>query len=138
MNPIANYRKPKVYGASKLLEAPSWFAFRETYPQIEWTARWPDLHGNVKSDQQNSEMFWIRDFADIQQSDVVMVLAPKSDDHLRGALVEAGYGLGHGKEVLLIDERADWGSWRHHPMVRQYFSVHEAVMYLTGVYLERL
>lgn len=105
-----------VYTASKLCHASKWLALRSLWPEVHFTARWPHLVGNVSDEEVNAALFWLRDIADVQKSDVVLLYAEEGE-HLRGALVEAGAALGLGKRVICVGDHPDYGTWRFHPMV---------------------
>jgi len=136
----------KIYGASKIEAHEFWRSIRHKFVGVEWTARWPDLclAATTGKDQmpnpRQAERAWFIDFQDVRNSDAVMVLAPTEDKHLRGALVEAGYGLALGKPVLLIGGHPDFGSWQHYPLVKRFSqrcevlgNIRDAVDFLQGI-----
>jgi hypothetical protein len=81
-------------------------------------ARWPKLHveGTPDNSPALANLFWKQDQADVIRSDVVMVYA-EPQDHLRGALIEAGMGIAYGKTVIVIGDHPDYGSWQYHRQV---------------------
>lgn len=134
--------RPKVYGASKIEEASFWRNCVDRFPEIEWTARWPSvcLLATTGIDQMPSpaqaKRAWLIDFADVRRSDALFLLAPSSEKHLRGGLVEAGYALALSIPVYLIGEHDDFGSWRHYPLVSQFKgpdAIYWAVQHLFGI-----
>lgn len=105
----------RVYTASKLAEAPLWRSLREAWPEVEFTARWPVVHVGVTPDAACfAKVFWDQDLEDVGKADVVLVYTPSRADKLRGALVEVGMGLALGKEVIVVGEHPDYGTWQHH------------------------
>src|SRR5262245_26390285 len=109
----------KVYTASCLHHRAMWRELAEQWtPDVEFCAGWIRLEDDVFAMNENDPKalleHWLRDSREIAQCDVVMVNAAVSDK-LRGALVEAGMGLAHGKPVLVIGTHPDYGTWQHHP-----------------------
>lgn len=134
---LYSHRKPRIYGASRLEFARLWIDLRTVCPDIEWTARWPDLVGRVHSDASNAPIFWIRDVCDIIASDMVLCLGPdKPDSRLRGATFECGVAVGQGKPVMLIGESPEFGTWCHHPLVLRRPTLEAAIHYIRGGELE--
>lgn len=136
----------KVYGASKIEAYSFWRDMRHCFPEVHWTAHWPDkcLVATTGIDQkpnpQQSQRAWLIDFMDIQRADACFVLAPfTAEGKLRGALVEAGYALALGKPVCLIGDCPDFGSWQYHPLVTKFCletasrSIEAAITYLTEI-----
>lgn len=109
-------RRPMIYTASKLCHASMWKELRGKWPEVFFTARWPDLVGRVPDDGRNAQIFWLHDIADIRKADAVLLYA-ETGEHLRGALVEAGAALGLGKQVICVGDHPDYGTWRKHPLV---------------------
>lgn len=133
-------RHLRVYTASKLHYAPMW---RELRVDADWrfvhfTARWPfmtlcEFHASEAAPQ--ARHFWMHDEHDVAQSDVVLVYA-EPEDHLRGALVEAGMALGAGKRVLLVGENEGFGTWQWHPRVGRVSNLHFARGALAGLQID--
>lgn len=123
--------RPRVYGASKLAQAPVWRSLRTDRPGICWTNRWPDIEGQVPDTAEFARMFWLHDIADVQRADCVLVLAPESGT-LRGALIEAGAALGLGKAVVLVGDCPDWGTWQYHPLVHKFDDLESALRFIVG------
>lgn len=107
----------KVYTASKLNKAEMWKQLIHTWPEVEFTARWPVNHvGEIPDDEAFASIFWVHDYEDVFKADVVLVYGIEGDK-LRGALVEAGMGIAFGKTVIVIGEHPDYGTWKYHPQV---------------------
>lgn len=122
--------KPKVYGASKMTHRQFWKDLRESEPDIEWTAHWPDMECEDTPDL--CKFFWTKDHVDIARSDFVLCYAgPGANDQLRGALIEAGIAIGLGKRVVIIDEyrytAGIYGTWQYHPQVLRAESLKQAL-----------
>lgn len=138
---MSNYR-PKIYGASKTNLYNNWLQFARDRPDIELVSRWPSvvaMRNGQDCDQDGNEAFqakcWIVDFQDIQRCDaLIMITPPIISDHLRGALVEAGYALALGKPVYTVGQHPDLGTWSTHPMVKKFETVPEATNYIVGIY----
>lgn len=121
---MTSYR-PKIYGASKTTFWRDWLRLRAEVPEIEWTARWPEIiqqrdGRDCIDDPKAAVQAWLDDFTDIQRADAVLLLCPEPEEHLRGALVEAGYALALNKPVYVCGKHADLGTWQHHPMVQRH------------------
>lgn len=124
-------RLPSVYTASKLKHAKMWRGLREERPDIAFTARWPDIEGKVEDSAENAVAFWTHDIADVRRADAVLVYA-EADEHLRGALIEAGVALGLGKQVVVVGDHPDYGTWQHHPLVQRARDIGHALHLITG------
>ena len=105
-----------VYTASKLHHRERWRSLRSQWPDVTFTARWPDLDKDIPSSSDEARSNWLKDEEDVRRADVVMVYA-EDGDHLRGALIEAGMAIALGKTVMVVGEHPDFGTWRHHPRV---------------------
>ena len=79
-------RQPSVYTASKLCHAVMWRKLRLDRPDIAFTARWPDIEGQVEDTPANASTFWTHDIADVRRADAVLVFA-RPEDKLRGAQI---------------------------------------------------
>lgn len=118
----------KVYPASKLSRAPLWREAERLYPNLFLTARWlRHVEIGTPDSPENARDFWPEDFDDIRSSDAVFVWA-EGEEHLRGALVEAGYAIAHSIPVYVIGEHRDYGTWQYHPMVQRVSSIGEALL----------
>jgi hypothetical protein len=103
-----------IYFASKTDYARLGLDLAGNWTEFNWTARWPNLVGKIgNTDPTFCNIFWDQDVEDIHQSDVVLVYS-QPNDVLRGALVEAGIGLGSGKKVVVVGENKSYGSWQYH------------------------
>jgi hypothetical protein len=104
----------RVYFASKLHHAELLKNIRaEWVGQFKVTSRWIDHVGVTPDSSFLAPVFWEQDVEDIRCSDVVVVFGV-GDEHLRGALVEAGVGLGLGRKVIVIGQCPDYGTWQYH------------------------
>lgn len=105
----------KVYTASKLKHAEKWKSI--VIEGVEFVARWPRLHvGNIPDDASYAKVFWQHDLEDVARADVILVYA-EAEEHLRGALVEAGMAIALNKIVVVVGTHPDYGTWQHHPLV---------------------
>jgi hypothetical protein len=112
--------RPKLYTASKIHHAEKWQILRSSWKEIEFISRWIDmgtLEGVYAPPPHIYRQCWLMDRADVLASDYLLCYAEESD-HLRGALVEAGMALASGIPVYTIGTHVDYGTWRHHPLVR--------------------
>lgn len=118
----------RVYTASKLKHAPMWKHIHDTHPDIYFHARWLKHTLTLKTPDtpENAEEFWFQDEEDVKHSDAVFVYA-ESEDHLRGALVEAGMGIAYGVPVFVIGKHVDYGTWQYHSGVYRVGTVEEAI-----------
>lgn len=108
--------KLKIYCASKLHHAEKWRQLERQWPKFEFTARWIHMSNFDESTPKVCSDGWLVDEEDVRKCDVVMVYAYKNEE-LRGALVEAGMGIGMGKAILLVGESPSFGTWQFHPQV---------------------
>lgn len=115
-----------VYGASKLKHAEMWIELRVEFPFVDWTARWPSIVGKWDDSADNAKCFWVSDVEDVQKSDYVFCYGP-TDDHLRGAIFEAGVAIGLGRSVICIGNTPDFGTWQYHPLVLRAADMLQAV-----------
>lgn len=119
-------KKPRVYTASKLGQAPRWRDLIAERPDIEFTARWPHSHIDVPDTPDFASAFWLEDEQDVRRANAVLVYA-EGDEHLRGALVEAGMGIAFRKHVVVVGEHPDYGTWQYHPSVYRVESIDAAL-----------
>ena len=121
----------RLYTASKIERAPIWQRMRQEWgDKIEFTSRWLDmcdLEGTAT--EKDFRRFWLIDKADIARSDYLMLWG-EGDEHLRGALVEAGMAIAYGTPVLTIGKHADYGSWQFHPLVTNFHTPYHAFNFL--------
>lgn len=107
----------RLYPASKYWHAHVWRSALERDRTLFCCARWvyhslaetPDIARECRES-------WQQNVQDIKDADVVVVWG-KSEDQLRGALVEAGIALAFGIPVILAGTHDDHGSWQYHPLV---------------------
>jgi nucleoside 2-deoxyribosyltransferase len=117
----------RVYTASKLRHAPMWRELCAANSKFMFHARW--LKHNklgTKDTPENARQFWLEDEQDVKDADVCIVYA-EGDDHLRGALVEAGMAIAYGVPVIVIGGSSDYGTWQYHPMVSRATDLAHAV-----------
>ena len=115
----------RVYTASKTTHAKKWLELDASSKTIKVSARWIKevalaQYVDVLKDNQTLREFsarcWIEDIEDIKTSDFLMLYG-ESNEHLRGALVEAGVALCEGVPVVCIGKHPDYGTWQEHPLV---------------------
>lgn len=117
----------RVYTASKLKHAAKWRDLCAAHGHIQCHARWLK-HNTIGTPDtpEHAAEFWLQDEQDVKHADVVLVFAD-GDDHLRGALVEAGMAIAYGVPVIVIGKHPDYGTWQHHPGVRRVASLDLAI-----------
>lgn len=135
---------PRIYVATKLHHAAQFRKLRLAWNSIglHIISRWLDMEhvetgatGALPDD--DYKLFWLIDEADVRSCDVVLVYGePK--DNLRGALVEAGIGIGCGKLILAVGENENFGTWQHHPQVIRIATLEHAKTMLKNLYMEYL
>lgn len=120
----------RVYPASKLSRAPLWRQAEKDFPQLFLTARWL-RHQEIQTpdDPDFAMEFWREDFEDIKASDAVFIWA-EGEEHLRGALVEAGYAIANSIPVYVIGKHKDYGTWQYAQGVYQAASIKHAIAYV--------
>jgi len=105
-------RNPKIYLASKLHHADVAKKLILDFPNITFTNRWQFFEGEVPDTREHAKNFWENDFDDVDAADCVIVYGQK-DDILKGALVEAGYGIAKGKLIICVGESSSFSTWQH-------------------------
>lgn len=122
----------KVYCASKLHHAELWKRLYDEWNDVmEIVARWPFAHVNTVPDTAHyAKIFWQQDHEDVVKADVVLIYA-EPDDKLRGALVEAGMAIALGKQVIVVGEHPDYGTWQYHPLVNRVPDIESARILLS-------
>ena len=111
--------KLRIYTASKLRHTEWWRQLRTDWPEFDWVSRWPVDHcGNIPDSDTFARWFWMQDVEDVSRCDVCVVFAER-DDHLRGALVEAGIAIALHKTVIVVGQHEDYGTWQWHSSVRR-------------------
>lgn len=119
----------RVYTASKLRHGAMWRKLDEETPGITCYSRWLKHNRIVTPDTpENAREFWLQDTQDVRDADVVFVYA-EPDDHLRGALVEAGIAIAMGVPVIVIGDHPDYGTWQYHPLVIKALTIEKAIHY---------
>lgn len=124
----------RVYTASKLKHAAMWREMCATTPHIQAHARWlkHNAMGTPPDTPEHAAEFWMQNEQDVRDADAVLVYAAE-DDHLRGALVEAGIAIATGVPVLVIGNHHDYGTWQHHPCVTRMDDLASALLYLKTI-----
>lgn len=123
----------RVYTASKLSTAVEWRQMQLAWPTLFFHARWlRHVEIGTPDSPENAVRFWIEDQEDVASADAVLVYA-KRDEHLRGALVEAGIAIACGIPVIVIGEHRDYGTWQYHPGVMRVGSFIEAEQLLKQI-----
>lgn len=121
----------RVYTASKLRHASMWRALCASTTVLQCHARWLKHVAMMTPDEpEHAAEFWLQDEQDVRDADVVLVYAT-GDDHLRGALVEAGIAIAVGVPVVVVGNHNDYGTWQYHPGVTRVATLEEAVGYIT-------
>lgn len=123
----------RLYTASKISRTFIWQQLRTEYVgKIEFTSRWLDMCDlEATATRKDFRRFWLIDKADVERSDYLMIWG-ENEEHLRGALVEAGIAIANGIPVLTIGRHPDYGSWQHHPLVSNFPTVYDAFNHLLG------
>ncbi len=124
----------RVYTASKLKHAAKWRALCAATPHIQAHARWLKHTAMGTPDTaDNAAEFWLQDEQDVRDADACLVFA-EGDDHLRGALVEAGIAIATGVPVVVVGEHADYGTWQYHPGVTRMPDMASALAFLKALH----
>lgn len=123
--------KTRVYTAGKLKDADLWKRLRDQWTEVEFTARWPVCHVGVIPDTPTfAKVFWEHDLEDVAAADVVLVYTPSTVDRLKGGLVEAGMGIALNKQVVVVGDHPDYGTWQFHRNVHRVKNLDEARLLL--------
>lgn len=126
--------RPKLYTASKIHHAEKWQRLRSAWKEIEFTSRWIDMahiEAGYKPPPSLYRQCWLMDRADVLSSDYLLCYA-EEQDHLRGALVEAGMALASGIPIYTVGDHLDYGTWRYHPLVRNVPSLDDVRHEISG------
>lgn len=86
----------------------------------EVTSRWLDLvaAGQLETPEAMRKI-WPIDLEDISKAEALVIYGiPELP--LRGALIEAGAALAHGKPVHAVGANPGFGTWVHHPLVHRW------------------
>lgn len=120
----------RVYTASKMRHAARWRELCASTPHVQFHARWLKHTAIGTPDTpEHAVEFWLQDEQDVKHADAVMLYA-EGDEHLRGALVEAGMAIAYGVPVIVVGKHSDYGTWQHHPGVTRVEDLTEALAYL--------
>lgn len=119
----------RVYTASKLAKYDLWKRLASEWPGIDLHARWySQVEQGVEETPENAARFWVEDEMDVRTADAVLVYGD-GDDHLQGALVEAGMGIALGTPVIVVGNY-NYGNWVYHPSVIRVSDLDGAKAYL--------
>lgn len=97
-------RQIKIYTASKLRHAD--FIKSQRMDGFHFCARWLDY----VNDRTPVSHWMDNNFTDIRSSDAVLIYGEEAD-HLKTALVDAGYAIACGKPVYVIGAHPDYHPW---------------------------
>jgi len=123
----------RVYTASKLKHADKWRALCGDNLHIQCHARWlKHCAIGTPDTPEHAVEFWMQDEQDVKDADAVLVFA-EGEDHLRGALVEAGMAIAYGVPVIVVGDHPDYGTWQHHPGVQKMDDLPSALAYLKSL-----
>lgn len=110
-----------IYTASKTRHADKWKALRaEGLPVI---ATWIDEAGLGES--ASLVDLWLRCVREATSAEFVL-LYHEPGDELKGAFVEVGCALASGVPIRVVGGIDSW-SWLHHPLVRRYPTIEDAI-----------
>lgn len=123
----------RVYTASKLGQAPLWRKLQNEWPHVFFHARWL-RHVELKTPDspENAVRFWQEDEQDVKTADALLIYAAP-DEHLRGALVEAGIAIASKVPVIVVGTHVDYGTWQYHPEVIRAYDFDHAYQILIGL-----
>lgn len=104
----------RVYWASKLHHADRLEREQQQsyFQGMEFTSSWTGIVHEVEDTPANAKTFWNRNLRDVMECEFCVVFAEK-DDHLRGALFEAGFAMANGKPVIVVGEHPDYSTWQY-------------------------
>lgn len=127
----------RVYGASKLSNAPLWRDLHAKWPHVYFHARWLK-HNEIGTPglQEYAGRFWLEDESDVRHADALLIYAQEGE-HLRGALVEAGMAIAFKIPVIVVGKHPDYGTWQHHPNVKRVDTLEAAGVLLQQMDQER-
>jgi hypothetical protein len=120
----------RVYVSSKSRHHALWRAVRAAGVDIR--ADWIDAEFNISGREPSPAEWsehWAKCIEQARKADVVLLFA-QSDENQRGSLVELGAGIAGGAEILCVSPHP-W-SFKHHPKVRNFASLEEAIAVLTS------
>lgn len=107
---------------------------------VEVTSSWIDEAGEGESACLTD--LWRRIAYEVDQADFLILYVEKDDFPLKGALIEVGMAIGHGKRVLVVAPGVELeprslrplGSWALHPLVTLHNSIRHALDHAYAVY----
>jgi nucleoside 2-deoxyribosyltransferase len=113
-----------------------WARYAKHYHQLHFHARWyKQVENSAQETPENAAKFWVEDDEDVTSADAVLVYG-EGDDHLRGALVEAGMALARKIPVLIVGDY-EYGTWIYHPDVLRFETLDDAIWHLLNMELRR-
>lgn len=124
----------KIYIASKISHGDMLLHWSESVPmaKYEYTSRWyKEPFRGMPETPGFSKMFWAIDVKDVKAADLLILYA-QEEDHIRGAILEAGIAIGLGKPVILVGENKGFGTWQHHALVVKLAALNEVEQFLEG------
>jgi len=126
----------RVYTASKAKHAQWWRALRAA--GIDIVSTWIDWDGNLSGSIPTADAWarhWCRCIDEARDCDILLFVNGEAEQAC-GALVELGAALAAGKRVFLVSPH--WWSFQHHPRVRCFETLADAVSALAAIAGERL
>lgn len=101
----------KIYIASKMCHAAKFIDLRDAYPDLIFTARWPQ-YAALASEAQRPVYEWMgNNFSDVRNGDCVVVYAEKGEE-LKGALVEIGVAMAYNRPIFVVGEHRSYSKWQ--------------------------
>lgn len=103
-----------IYTAGRIAEGPKFLDLAAKWPEFTFTSSW--IRG-AENDMVECYMkaVWDMDYREVQQSDVVLIHKFREGaGAFRGALVEVGMGLAFGKQIVVVGDWPEYGSWQFH------------------------
>lgn len=111
--------RPQVYCAGRLQRGQLFRAMRQDpdWSFCDFTSSWTE-YVNPEQEYTPAEcaVGWSKNFSDIKLSDFILLYGREDTAHLRGALVECGYGLSNGLRIVTVGLSGDH-TWSYHPHV---------------------
>jgi hypothetical protein len=122
---------PLIYVASRVRHAAMWRRHRDAGTNI--ISSWIDQAGPGETPDIGA--LWQQIVAEVTLARWLVLYIEPDDFPLKGALVEAGIALGHGREVIVVAPRVELepvsyrpiGGWCRHPSVRFAGSIGDAL-----------
>lgn len=100
-----------IYVASKLRHAEKFLKFRETYPDIHFTARWPITAG-LGSEADRPVYQWMQESEmEIANSNCVLVYA-EPGEALKTGLIQVGMALSRRIPIFVVGDHVSYSTWQ--------------------------